>query len=105
MTTLQRGSSVYIFPEGTRSQTELPDEFKPGAFSIAKRAEVAVLPIAISGTRGALPKKSLNFHGRQDLCLHVLDEITVEECAGLSVKDLAACARERIVAALDAQDK
>ena len=98
--TLKSGSSVFIFPEGTRSQSVLPDAFKSGAFSIAKRAEVAILPIAISGTRDALPKMSLNFHGRQDLCLHVLDEIPVEESANWSVKDLAESARTRIVEAL-----
>lgn len=39
-----------IFPEGTRSKGERVGEFKTGAFRAAKRKEIAILPIVISGS-------------------------------------------------------
>ena len=59
--TLAGGSSVFIFPEGTRSETGRLRPFKPGAFFLAKENKLPILPIVINGTREALPKYSLNF--------------------------------------------
>jgi 1-acyl-sn-glycerol-3-phosphate acyltransferase len=55
--TLDEGSSVMIFPEGTRSPNGRMRAFKPGAFEIALTAKRAVLPIAVQGTARALPKR------------------------------------------------
>ncbi len=95
--TLASGSSVFIFPEGTRSATSEPGEFKPGAFSIAKRAKVPILPIAISGTSEALPKNSLNFHGCTLLELTVLDPIPRETVASMEAQELAIYCKQQIV--------
>lgn len=86
---LAAGSSVYVFPEGTRSEDGEIKPFKTGAFAIAKRAGVGVLPIAIEGTAHALPKKSLNFHGRQALRMTVLPEIDAEAVQAMNLEDLA----------------
>jgi 1-acyl-sn-glycerol-3-phosphate acyltransferase len=53
--TLDRGLSVMMFPEGTRSRDGSLGAFKDGAFRIAIEAQVPVLPIAIEGTREGLP--------------------------------------------------
>jgi 1-acyl-sn-glycerol-3-phosphate acyltransferase len=58
---LDKGMPVMIFPEGTRSKTQELLPFKDGAFRLAIEAGADVLPIAVSGTRRALPKHSWRF--------------------------------------------
>jgi len=45
---LNQGISLLIAPEGTRSLTPMPGPFKKGAFLIARRAGVPVVPIVIA---------------------------------------------------------
>lgn len=58
---LRRGISVLFFPEGTRSETGYMREFQSGAFKLAIKEGVPVLPISISGTGKAIPKGSWLF--------------------------------------------
>lgn len=53
------GSSVLIFPEGTRSPDGHLQTFKTGAIVLAIKAGVPVVPIAFCGTHQLLPKGSL----------------------------------------------
>ncbi len=52
----QDNSSVVIFPEGTRSITGELQPFKKGAFMLALRTGVEIVPAAVLGTRRILPK-------------------------------------------------
>lgn len=47
---LESGHSLTIFPEGTRSKGGPMREFKAGAFRIASRAGVPVVPVTIDGS-------------------------------------------------------
>lgn len=47
---INNGTSVIVFPEGTRSRTGEVLEFKEGTFKIATRTDCPVVPIAISNT-------------------------------------------------------
>jgi len=47
---IERGHSLIIFPEGTRSYHGDLQAFKKGAFAIAAAAGMPLLPVAISGT-------------------------------------------------------
>ena len=85
---LSRGSSIFIFPEGTRSSTGAMRSFKPGAFILAKKMRVPILPLVISGTHAALPKYRLDFHGRHQLRIRLLDPIAPETVGTLSVTQL-----------------
>lgn len=58
---LEMGMPVMIFPEGTRSKDGALLPFKDGAFRLAIEAQADVLPIAVAGTRRALPKHSWLF--------------------------------------------
>ena len=58
---LRKGISVAFFPEGTRSHTDEMNKFQNGAFKLAIKEKRAVLPIAINGTREAIPKGSWIF--------------------------------------------
>ncbi len=53
---LREGRTIVVFPEGTRSVTGELGRFKKGAFVIAIRSQVPVLPVAIRGT-GRIMKK------------------------------------------------
>lgn len=58
-TALGNGRSIHIFPEGTRSEDGKLLPFKRGAFIIAKKTGVPVLPVTIVGSHLITPKKSL----------------------------------------------
>lgn len=58
---LERGVPVIIFPEGTRSPDGKMAPFKNGAFRLALDCGAQIIPIAVCGTRRALPKHSWRF--------------------------------------------
>lgn len=56
---IRGGDSVVIFPEGTRSRDGSLQPFKKGGFHLAIEAGVPVVPVALTGTREAMPRGSL----------------------------------------------
>lgn len=54
---LRNGASMLVFPEGTRSPNGCLQEFKKGPFHLAMAAGVAVVPVTITGTFEAWPKR------------------------------------------------
>ncbi len=56
---LAGGTSIWIAPEGTRSQTGELAAFKKGGFNVAFDTGADVLPVSISGTRHVLPAHGL----------------------------------------------
>jgi len=68
---LVNGTSVVVFPEGTRSQTGELGQFKRGAFKIAFDLNLPILPITVIDTRKILPANSINvFPGRVKMVIH-----------------------------------
>ena len=57
---IRKGSSVILFPEGTRTRDGNLQPFKRGAFSLAVKAGVPVVPLTINGAFTIMPKGSLN---------------------------------------------
>jgi 1-acyl-sn-glycerol-3-phosphate acyltransferase len=53
------GTSVIIFPEGTRTPNGSLQPFKAGAMVLAIKSRVEVVPVGISGTYQVLPKGKL----------------------------------------------
>ncbi|MFR9523134.1 MAG: lysophospholipid acyltransferase family protein [Rikenellaceae bacterium] len=97
---LSRGVSVAIFPEGTRSKDGEIHRFKAGAFNLAKEANVEILPIVMSGTKGAFSKYGL-FNWRNKTTLKVLPPISKEVVAQTDTKELAEMARTQMIEALN----
>ncbi len=56
---IAEGTSVVIFPEGTRSPDGNLHPFKPGGMVLAIKSQVELVPMAIHGTFSILPKGSL----------------------------------------------
>jgi len=80
-TALDGGSSIMIFPEGTRSPTGHIRDFRHGAFTLAWRHHVPVLPIIVDGTLDALPKYGLTLKERADIVIQVLKPINSADFA------------------------
>jgi 1-acyl-sn-glycerol-3-phosphate acyltransferase len=99
---LARGTSVMMFPEGTRSRTATLRPFKPGAFEVAIRNGVPVVPIALHGTGDALPKRGFVLQGRHEMRIDVLEPIPPAAFADGDAAALADEVRDRIAAALAA---
>jgi 1-acyl-sn-glycerol-3-phosphate acyltransferase len=55
---IRSGTSVMLFPEGTRSRDGRLAKFKKGGFHLAANAGVAIVPVAIRGTFDLLPPNS-----------------------------------------------
>ena len=54
--TLQGGTSVTVFPEGSRTFTGHMGTFKKGAFSLADELQLPVVPLTINGSFDILPR-------------------------------------------------
>jgi 1-acyl-sn-glycerol-3-phosphate acyltransferase len=96
---LRGGISVMMFPEGTRSKDGELLPFKDGAFALAIRAGVPVLPVALAGTREMRPKHSKWF-GKAHAGARILDPIPTTGLDESNVAELRDRAREAIRAVL-----
>lgn len=81
---LDKKCSVIFFPEGTRSKDGLVGRFNDGAFGLAIKTGLPVLPVALDGTVNALPKHSLKFGKADNIRVKVLDAVPTQ---GLDRKD------------------
>lgn len=81
---LPHGTSVLLFPEGTRSWNGKLQPFKKGGFVIATDGELPILPVTIRGSHDCLPKGSAVFtSGTIEIMIH-----PPVDTAGKSVDEL-----------------
>lgn len=78
---LNNGLSMIIFPEGTRTKTGHVNNFMPGAFLMAVKAQKPILPVVIDGGFGDLLKGKY----RRVFRISVLPPISTEEIASTKV--------------------
>jgi 1-acyl-sn-glycerol-3-phosphate acyltransferase len=68
---LVNGTSVVIFPEGTRSDSGKPGDFKRGAFKLATDFGLPILPVTVIDTKNILPASSLYLSpGKVKMVIH-----------------------------------
>lgn len=94
---LSRGTSVIIFPEGTRSRTGEMGKFREGAFSLAREAEVAVLPCVINGAKDFMKGWQMR---KCVFEVRILPPVPAENVAAMPTKELMDAVRECTVAEL-----
>ncbi len=92
---VRSGSSVVVFPEGTRMDREVVGPFKKGPFHLAMTAGVPIVPFGIRGTRAILPKHSLNVVPGE-LEVHIGDPIAATEFVNAPIEDVMARVRSEI---------
>lgn len=84
---INSGKSLLIFPEGRRSFSNTPDEFKNGAFKVAQKTGVTVVPIYIHNIH-----LTYEGNGRRiapaDISVNVLDPIETDKMSRAEVKEL-----------------
>ena len=93
---INQGSSVMIFPEGTRYPGGYLGPFREGAFRMALDNRAPILPIVLDGTARALPKKGFVIPGRSDIRLRVLEEIPYSAFSGMQVREISVLVREKM---------
>ena len=93
------GDSIVIFPEGRRSRDGRLGEFKKGAFVLAIRAGLPVVPVVCRGTRRLMPRGSRLAVTPGDVEIVVMPPIPT---AGLEYADRDALAA-RVRAAIEEQ--
>jgi 1-acyl-sn-glycerol-3-phosphate acyltransferase len=83
---LKAGMPLVIFPEGGRTPDGEIKPFLPGAFFLALKAQVDIVPVALTGTYELLPMNTYHIKCRP-LEMRVGDPIST---AGLTMRDLEA---------------
>lgn len=101
--TLSTGSSVLVFPEGTRSDDGRVGVFRRGAFALAVRSGRTIVPLSMIGTAAILPKKTRHIQGG-NVILRIDEPIAVPQPATRDVeKGLLAHVRQIIANNVDSQ--
>lgn len=59
---IRAGTTVIVFPEGTRSPRGNLRSFKSGPFHLALAAQVPIVPVTVSGSQRITPKGELRVH-------------------------------------------
>ena len=98
---LKQSCSVMFFPEGTRSLDGSVGEFNVGAFHLAIKAGVPVLPLVVDGTRDALPKNRWLFANPGPIRLRVLPPVPTTGLEKIDGQELCDNVRAQIVTQLE----
>ncbi|KAI9852260.1 MAG: 1-acylglycerol-3-phosphate O-acyltransferase [Thelocarpon superellum] len=93
--------SVFIFPEGTRSYFAEPDllPFKKGAFHLAVKAKVPVVPVVVANYSNILHVKSKRFEAGH-IPVRILPPIPTDNLTPADVDDLVKDTRDQMLAEL-----
>jgi len=72
---VEEGYSLIVFPEGTRSKTNLVQRFHKGAFYLAEYFNLDIIPVVIHGNSEALPKGDFIIYDGS-ITVNILERIT-----------------------------
>jgi len=93
---LKNGTSVIIFPEGTRSRDGQIGVFKKGAFKLALDAKVTIVPVGISGAYEAQPANTwLIYPG--SVIVNFGSPIGYQDYHHLSISELSDLIKQQII--------
>lgn len=93
---MQRGHSLIVFPEGTRSTDGEVLKFKRGLFSLAIDCKLPIVPVAVVGSRHVMRKgRLMTCPGDVEIVIH--DPLSTEDLERHDARALADQTREIIV--------
>jgi 1-acyl-sn-glycerol-3-phosphate acyltransferase len=97
---IRNGTSVFFFPEGSRSSDGKVGPFKKGAFKMAIDLGLPVLPVTLNGTRDILPKGGADLMpGAVTMIIH--KPVSVKNYHEKNLKKLMDKTRISIISALE----
>ncbi len=97
---LVNGTSVFFFPEGTRSNGSDLKPFKKGAFRMARDLQLPILPVSISGADGIMPTGSIKIlPGTIQMTFH--DPISIEQINELDDVEVVKMAEAAVAAGIN----
>ena len=85
---VERGYSVVVYPEGTRSVTGDIQRFHKGAFQLAQALNVDILPVFVHGANHVMPKKDFVLREGQ-LYVEIGQRMSAEEVKTMEARALA----------------
>ncbi|MCG8570360.1 MAG: 1-acyl-sn-glycerol-3-phosphate acyltransferase [Spirochaetes bacterium] len=95
---LENGSSLAIYPEGTKSKDSKIGKFQNGSFKIAKETKADIVPVIFDGWNVIRP---LSFWIRDThVHLKTLDPIPYEEYQDMKLSELSQYVRNKMITAL-----
>jgi len=97
---IEKGSSIMIFPEGTRSTDGNLGKFKDGAFRLAHQMKCPLLPIVLDGTGESLPKRGFVIYKKTPIRVRVLDPVMPGEFENSDPRELSNRVRDIMESAL-----
>lgn len=97
---IKAGTSILIFPEGTRSPDGMLQPFKGGAMLLAIKAGVPIVPVAFVGSYAVLPKGAF-FPRPGTITIKVGDPVSVSGFSNKDKQALAIAIHDKIAALLE----
>lgn len=97
---IRQGTSVLIFPEGTRSDDGEIRDFKKGGFVLAVDAGVPIVPVIVRGTRSIMPKHRFRVRSGP-VTLHILPPVETSGYTRKTKDDLIREIRGILIRSLD----
>ena len=98
---VRSGTSIMVFPEGTRMPTPEPGPFKKGAFHMAMQAGVPMVPVVFRNAGALLaPRSRVVRPGTVEVC--VLEPIDTTDWSVGDLNEIVSDVRQRFIDTLDA---
>ncbi len=101
---IAQGSSVLIFPEGTRSANGQLQDFKAGAVLLAIKAGVPIVPLGFNGSYEVLPKGKYLPRGGE-IVIRIGQPIATDHFKSSDKQLLAGQLQEAVAALLSSHDR
>jgi 1-acyl-sn-glycerol-3-phosphate acyltransferase len=92
------GTSVVVFPEGTRSSDGSVGPFKRGSFLLAMDASVPVIPVSLIGVKRRIPRGALSL-SKGTVRLEILPAVPVSGKSPEEAATLASEVRDKVARA------
>ena len=84
---VERGYSVVVYPEGTRSITGDIQRFHKGAFQLAQALNVDILPVFVHGSNHVMPKKDFVLR-EGEIAVEIGQRMSADEAKSMETREL-----------------